>query len=127
MACHLLLPVSRRKHLPSCGLGCHRWGEEVVPHRVPRLLAFVFGGRWTDFLADNACRSFIINSNILDLQSILSCGATLFETKRAILLFDGRSRCTLWLSLVLLASSAAVVARMGVVHPCIAVVDIMSW
>ena len=78
-------------------------------------------------MTDNTCRSFIINSNILDLQSILSRGTTLFEAKRAILLLDGRSRCTFWLRLVLLASSAAVVARSGVVHPCIAVVDIMSW
>ena len=127
MAYHLLLPVSRGEHLPSWSLGRHRWGKEVVPHRVPRLLVFVFGRRWTDFLTDNTCCSFIINSNILDLQSILSRGTTLFEAKRAILLLDGRSRCTFWLSLVLLASSAAVIARSSVVHPCIAVVNIMSW
>ena len=95
MARHLLFPVSSCEHLPSCSLGRHRWREEIVPHRIPRLLAIVLRGRWDDFLTNNACRSFIINSNILDLQSILPCSATRFEAKRAILLLDGRRRRTL--------------------------------
>ena len=126
MPCHLLFSISCGKHWSSLIISCHWRGQEVVPHCISLLRTFVFRGSWTNFLTNNACRSLIINSNILDLKSVLSCGTGRLESKWTILLLNGRGGCTFRLSLVL-ASCATIIAWMSVISPRIVTGSIMRW